>query len=179
VPRGSAIGLGGIAKGYIVDKAAEKLRASGLDAFLVQAGGDLYGAGRKPDGARWVSGIRDPRGNKADFFATIELEDRAFSTAGDYARSYVYGGKRYHHIIDPKTGRPAMASRSVTVWAETAFLADALDDAVFVMGPIEGLALIERTPGAGAVIVDAQNRVHVSERLRDRVRLTHPPTDGI
>ncbi len=88
------IGLGGIAKGYIVDRAAHVLRDAGLDAFLVQAGGDLYGAGHKPDGSHWVSGIQDPRAKIGVYFATIELEDHAFSTAGDYARAYVIGGKR-------------------------------------------------------------------------------------
>ena len=77
------VGLGGIAKGYIVDGAVRVLRAAGLTSFLVQAGGDLYGAGKKPDGSRWVSGIQDPRGQKGQYFATIELEDHAFSTAGD------------------------------------------------------------------------------------------------
>src|SRR6185369_495289 len=89
IPAGYKIGLGGIAKGYIVDRAADVLKKAGIQAFLVQAGGDLYGAGRKPDGSPWVSGIQDPRGPEGSSFATIELTDHAFSTAGDYARSYV------------------------------------------------------------------------------------------
>jgi thiamine biosynthesis lipoprotein len=176
---GQSIGLGGIAKGYIVDRAAHVLEEAGLRAFLVQAGGDLYGAGHKPDGSRWVSGIQDPRAEQGRFFATIELEDRAFSTAGDYARSYVSGGKRYHHIIDPRTGYPATACRSVTVWAPDAFVADAIDDAVFILGPEQGLPLIESLEGVGAVIVDRQNRVHVSRRLEGKVRILSRPTDGI
>ena len=175
---GQSIGLGGIAKGYIVDRAVRVLTNAGLRAFLVQAGGDLYGAGHKPDGTRWVSGIQDPRGAMGQFFATIELEDRAFSTAGDYARSYVTGGKRYHHIIDPRTGYPATACRSVTVWAPDAFVADAIDDAVFILGPEKGLALIESLEGVGAVIVDHKNKVHISARLKDKVRILKQPTDG-
>ena len=179
IGRGQQVGLGGIAKGYIVDRAARVLRRAGVNAFLLRAGGDLFGAGRKPDGSRWVSGIQDPRGPDADFFALLELEDHAFSTAGDYARSYVVGGKRYHHILDPRTGYPAVACRSVTVWAKDAITADAVDDAVFILGPERGLALVERLDGVGVVIVDAQNKVHVSPRLEGKVKIIHEPTDGI
>jgi thiamine biosynthesis lipoprotein len=108
----------------------------------------------------------------------MPVVDHAFSTAGDYERSYVLDGKRYHHIIDPRTGFPATASRSVTIWAKDAFTADALDDAVFILGVEKGLALVESIDDAGAVIVDADNRVHVSKRLKDKVVFEHPPTDG-
>jgi thiamine biosynthesis lipoprotein len=173
------MGLGGIAKGYIVDRAVGVLRNAGLDAFLVQAGGDLYGAGHKPDGSRWVSGIQDPRGRQGQYFATIELEDHAFSTAGDYARAYVIGGKRYHHIIDPRTGYPATACRSVTVWAPNAFVADAVDDVVFILGPEKGLPLVDSLDGVGVVVVDRNNKVSVSPRLEGKVHLLADPTDGL
>lgn len=172
------LGLGGISKGFIVDRAAAVLREGGVQSFLAQAGGDLYGAGRKPDGSAWVSGVRDPRGDAEQFFAVIELTDHAFSTAGDYARSYVVDGKRYHHIIDPRTGYPATACRSVTVWAPDATTADGVDDAVFILGPDQGLKLVESLEGVGAVIVDAKNRVLVSERVKDKVRVLRPPTDA-
>ncbi len=178
IPKSAKLGLGGIAKGYIVDKMAAALRKAKLTSFLVQAGGDLYGAGRKPDGSPWVSGVQDPRGKQGQFFAVIELEDHAFSTAGDYARSYLLDGKRYHHIIDPRTGYPAEACRSVTIWAPSALLADAIDDAVFILGPEAGLKLVEDTEGAGAVIVDAKNQVHVSQRIKSKVRVNAQPTDG-
>lgn len=172
------IGLGGIAKGYAVDKAAKVLLDAGITSFYVQAGGDLYTHGTKPDGAAWQAGIRDPRGAEGDYFAVMSVEDHAFSTAGDYERSYVVDGKRYHHIIDPHTGYPATASRSVTIWAPTALLADEIDDAVFILGPERGLALVESLDGVGAVVVDAQNRVWTSKRLEGKVRPVHPPHDG-
>jgi len=179
IGKGQQLGLGGIAKGYIVDQAAKVLRECGVQGFLAQAGGDLFGSGRKPDGSAWVSGVQDPRGPQGVFFAVIELTDHAFSTAGDYARAYVVGGKRYHHIIDPKTGYPATACRSVTVWAPDATTADGVDDAVFILGPEEGLKLVESLEGVGAVIVDAQNHVFISERVRDKVKVLKPPTDGL
>lgn len=174
-----AIGLGGIAKGYIVDCAVALLRRAGLRAFLVQAGGDLYGAGRKPDGSPWMSGVRDPRGSAETFFATLELTDHAFSTAGDYARAYVVDGRRYHHIIDPRTGYPAALARSVTVWAPDALTADAIDDAIFILGPDRGLALARELGTVGVVMVDAENRVHVTPNLQERLHITRQPSEGI
>jgi thiamine biosynthesis lipoprotein len=121
------INLGGIAKGYAVDAAARVLERRGVTSFFVQAGGDLYVKGRRYDGRPFRVGVRDPRGkDEQDFFALMEVEDHAFSTAGDYERAFVKDGKRYHHIIDPRTGYPATACRSVTVWAKDAFTADAL-----------------------------------------------------
>jgi thiamine biosynthesis lipoprotein len=179
IGKGQQVGLGGIAKGYIVDRAAKVLRAGGVQSFLAQAGGDLYGAGRKPDGSPWVSGVQDPRGAQGEFFAVLELTDHAFSTAGDYARSYVVEGKRYHHIIDPKTGYPATACRSVTIWAPDATTADGVDDAVFILGPERGLKLVESLDGVGAVVVDDKNRVFISERVKDRVKVLKAPTEGL
>jgi FAD:protein FMN transferase len=179
IPKDHLIGLGGIAKGYIVDRAADIFRQAGIQTFLVQAGGDLYGAGKKPDGSPWISGVQDPRAPEGVFFATMELTDHAFSTAGDYARSYVVGNHRYHHIIDPRTGYPATASRSVTVWADDATTADAIDDAVFILGPKRGLELVEKTPGVGVVIVDKHNKVWISPRLQGKVQVARQPTDGI
>jgi len=109
------ISLGGIAKGYAVDKAIAVLEKAGLTSFFVQAGGDLFARGKKPDGSEWSAGIRDPRGKENQYFAKLSISDHAFSTAGDYERSYIVDGKRYHHIIDPRTGQPATASRSVTI----------------------------------------------------------------
>ncbi len=176
---GVKISLGGIAKGYAVDKAAAVLDAAGLTSYFIQAGGDLYARGTKPDGHGWLAGIRDPRAKDAHSFAMISLSDHAFSTAGDYERSYIVNNKRYHHIIDPRTGFPATASRSVTVWAKTALQADAIDDAVFILGPEKGLKLVDSLDGVGVVIVDANNKVWISERLKPVIKQTAQPTDGL
>ena len=176
--KGQKITLGGIAKGYAVDKAVAVLRAAGLVDFIVQGGGDMYVAGRRGD-RRWRVGIRDPLGPRDAFFALTEVEDRTFSTSGDYERSYIVDGKRYHHIIDPRTGHPATASRSVTIWAPNAFIADAIDDAVFILGPEKGLKLVESIDGVAAVIVDARNNVWVSKRLQGKLEVVGAPSDGI
>jgi len=174
---GMRLGLGGIAKGYAVDRCAEVLRAQGLTNFMVQAGGDLFVAGQK-GAANWMVGVRDPRGGPRDIIAKMPIKDHAFSTAGDYERSFVIDGKRYHHIIDPKTGYPATASRGVTIFAPSAFLADALDDAVFILGPERGLALVASFPDCAAFIVDAANKVWMSKSLEGTLQRTGPPTDA-
>jgi thiamine biosynthesis lipoprotein len=172
------IGLGGIAKGYAVDMAVRVLERAGLTSFFVQAGGDLFARGRKPDGSEWQAGVRDPRGPDGRYFAVLPLSDHAFSTAGDYERAYIVGGKRYHHIIDPRTGYPDTACRSVTIWAPTAYQADEIDDAVFILGPDKGMKLVESLDGVAAVIVDAQNNVGISKRLQGKIQLVSAPTDG-
>jgi thiamine biosynthesis lipoprotein len=175
--KGMGIGLGGIAKGYAVDRAVAILRRAGFNDAIVQAGGDLMFTGSK-GGKPWAAGIRDPRGERDSFFAVLRLENHAFSTAGDYERYFFLDGKRYHHIIDPKTGYPATRSRSVTIYAPNAFLADAIDDAVFILGWQKGIELVESIPEVGAVIVDDKGAVHVSKRMQDRVEILRPPTDG-
>jgi thiamine biosynthesis lipoprotein len=175
---GMRLGLGGIAKGYGVDRCAGVLRAAGFTDFMVQAGGDLYVSGKKGP-ASWMVGVRDPRGGPAAIIARMPIQDHAFSTAGDYERAFVLQGRRYHHIIDPKTGYPATASREVTIFAPTAFLADALDDAVFILGPKKGLALVASFPDCAALIVDAHNQVWTSPSLEGKLQRTAAPTDGI
>jgi thiamine biosynthesis lipoprotein len=172
---GMKMHLGGIGKGFAVDRAVALLEQRGFTDFMVQAGGDLYVSGRKGD-RNWRVGIRDPRGPPSSFFAAAEVTDATFSTSGDYERFFIQDGRRYHHIIDPDVGRPAMASRSVTIMAPDATTAEGLSKCVFILGPEKGLALVESLPGAGAVIVDPDNRVHVSKRLEGKVRLDHPPT---
>ncbi|ACY16537.1 FAD:protein FMN transferase [Haliangium ochraceum] len=175
---GMRITLGGIAKGYAVDRAVALLRARGYRDFLIQAGGDLFVAGRRGD-RPWRVGIRDPRGDAASPFAVAEIENQTFSTSGDYERSVVRDGVRYHHILDPSSGRPADKSRSVTVMAADALTADAWSTALFVMGAERGLPLVEKLPGVEAVFVDADNRVHVSSGLQDKLHVLRPPTPGI
>ena len=109
----------------------------------------------------------------------IELTDSTFSTSGDYERFFIKDGVRYHHIIDPSTGQPARLSRSVTIVAKRAVLADGLSTGVFLLGPEQGMALIERLPDVEGVIVGADNQVHVSSGLQKRIEIVHPPTDGL
>lgn len=174
---GTRIHLGGIGKGYAVDRAAAILRERGFTDFLIQSGGDLYVAGRNGPAA-WTLGIADPRGPAGGTFATVDLSDGTLSTSGDYERFFIQNGVRYHHLIDPDSGTPATGARSVTVVTDSAMLADALSTGVFILGPAEGMALVERLPQVEAIIVTAGNQVLVSSGLKGRLTLTAPPTDA-
>jgi thiamine biosynthesis lipoprotein len=175
--KGMRVHLGGIGKGYAVERAVKIMRRAGLQDFLVQAGGDLYAAGHK-DGRPWRLGIDDPRGPGGRSFATVDLSDGTFSTSGDYARSFMKDGIRYHHLLDPATGQPARGCRSVTIVADSPLVADGLSTGVFILGPVEGMALIERLPDVEGVIVTAKNEVLVSSGLKDQFVLLAPPTDA-
>jgi FAD:protein FMN transferase len=173
---GMKVHLGGIGKGYAVERAAAILRRAGLADFMIQAGGDLYVAGRK-DGRPWRLGINDPRGADGTSFATVDLVDSTLSTSGDYARFFIKDGVRYHHIIDPSTGQPARGCRSVTIVADSPLLADGLSTGVFLLGADAGMALIERLPRVEGVIVSSTNDVLVSSGLEGKVTLLSRPTD--
>jgi thiamine biosynthesis lipoprotein len=174
---GARVHLGGIGKGYAVDRAIALLRARGFNDFLIQAGGDLYVSGMNGD-RPWKLGINDPRGPAGRAFATVELSNATFSTSGDYERSFIKHGVRYHHILDPDRGEPARGCRSVTIVAERAVLADALSTGVFVLGPTDGMALVEKLPGVEAVIVSAANDVLISSGLHGKVTMLARPGEG-
>lgn len=174
---GMRVNLGGIGKGYAVDRAVEILRQRGVRDFMVQAGGDLYVAGHR-GGRPWRLGIRDPRGPAQRSFAALDLSDGTFSTSGDYERFFMKNGRRYHHILDLRLGEPARDCRSVTLVTNQAVIADALAKGVFVLGPDAGMALIERLPGVEGVIVSSRNEVRISKGLKDRLTLLAQPTDA-
>lgn len=171
---GMQLGLGGLAKGWGVDEAVKKLRGLGFKDFFVQAGGDFYAAGKK-EGRAWKVGIRDPRGEPGSVFAVLEVSDAAFSTSGDYENFFVLEGRRYHHIIDPRTCYPATASRSVTILSPSAVDAEVLTKSVFILGGPAGLALAQEH-GAAAVVVTADNQVLVSPTLKAVLKQVRLPT---
>jgi thiamine biosynthesis lipoprotein len=175
--KGMSVNLGGIGKGYAVDRAVVILRQHGLRDFMIQAGGDMYVSGRRGD-RPWRLGIQDPRGEPDQSFATVDLSDATFSTSGDYERFFIKDGRRYHHILDLSIGEPSQTCRSVTLVTDRAVIADALAKGVFVLSPADGMALIERLPGVDGVIVGSDNKVLVSSGLKDRFTLLAPPTDA-
>ena len=175
--KGMSVNLGGIGKGYAVDRAVAIFRRHGLADFMIQAGGDMYVAGKRGD-RPWRVGIRDPRGPADRSFAALDLTEGTFSTSGDYERFFIKDGRRYHHIIDLSVGEPAMKCRSVTLVTDRAVIADALAKGIFILGPDEGMALIEKLPHVEGVIVSAKNEVLISSGLRGRLTVPAPPTDA-
>lgn len=172
--KGQRVSLNGVAKGYALGRAAALLEDKGVDNFILAAGGDLVVRGKKGVDA-WTVGIQDPRA--VGHFAAFDALPGAVMTSGDYERFFLVDGKRMHHVLDPRTGAPARGLRSVTVVARDSVEADAFSTAVFVLGPQEGMALIERTEGVEGVLVTDKNAVLVSKGLKNSVRY-RPPTDA-
>jgi thiamine biosynthesis lipoprotein len=161
--QGVRIDVGGIAKGYAVDRSIERLRDLGIRHAMVTAGGDTRLLGDRR-GKPWIVGIRDPR-NDGRMVMRLPLADESISTSGDYERYFEEDGVRYHHILVPGTGKSARTLRSATVLGPNATLTDGLSTSVFVLGVERGMQLIARLPGVEAVIVDAEGRVYYSDGL--------------
>jgi len=160
--KGMAIGLGAIAKGYAVDKAMETVLKTGVTNAIIKAGGDMRVQGNGGGiGAGWEVGIRDPR-DRRRLMARLTLSNISISTSGDYERFFVKDGRLYHHIMDPRTGYPAKASRSVTIIGPDTMTTDALSTAIFVLGPQKGLELAKSLPGIEVLIVDSSGAVSSS-----------------
>jgi len=154
------IDLGGIAKGYAVDRAAEIIKACGITQAMVSAGGDSRILGDR-QGRPWIIGIQNPR-DPGGIALRLPLSDSAISTSGDYQRFFIEKGNRIHHIINPATGRSAKASWSTTVTGPDAMTTDALSTTIFILGAIKGIALIESLDGIDAIIIDSDGKLHYS-----------------
>ncbi len=165
------IDLGAIAKGYAADMAIKAIKAAGIKAALVSIAGDIKGFGVKPDGKPWRVGIQDPRAD--GIFATIDLQDKAISTSGDYQRYFIKNGRRYHHIMDPKTGSPASVSISVSVIADNGYIADSFSTGAFVLGTEKGIKLLE-SMGLSGIIVDAGKKMHITKDLNGKITIEKP-----
>ena len=147
---GMALDLGSIAKGHAVDRAVDLLKREGVDAALVEAGGDLRFFGRKPGNRPWGIAVQHPR--LPETLIKVDSPYPSVATSGDYQRFLVVDGVRYHHILDPYTGYPATGLASVSVWTTSAMEADILATAVFVIGIEQGMALIEQRTDTEALI---------------------------
>jgi thiamine biosynthesis lipoprotein len=164
IPRGFRIGLGGIAKGYGIDRAMAVLRKHGVASGVVSVGGDMKVLGRKY-GKAWEVGIAHPR-DKERALAALKVSNTCVVTSGDYERFFEVDGKRYHHILDPRTGYPSTGCITATVVAVNAEYADALATALCVLGPERGLALVEKLPRVEAIVVGLDGEVAASTGLR-------------
>ena len=168
--KGMRIDVGGIGKGYAADLAVAEMKRIGAMGGVVALSGDIKAFGALPHRDGFQVGIKHPREEDA-LVAIIDLKDEAISTAGDYERFFERNGVRYHHILDPHTLQPARGCQSVTVIAKEGTMADGLDTGIFVLGPENGMALVERLPDVEAIIIDAKGTMMVSSGLRDRLRI--------
>jgi len=155
---GMAVGLGAIAKGYAAGRAARKMAEGGIRDFIIDAGGDLYFSGSK--GAKaWTCGIQDPD-RKGEQLIRLKVKmDCAVVTSGDYERYFDFQGRRYHHIIDTRTGYPATGTRSVTVLARDPAVADAYATSFFILGPVKAAEIAGRNPGVAFILIDDRGKI--------------------
>jgi len=158
---GMEIDLGGIAKGYILEKAYKTLRRLGIDNGLIDGGGDVYCWGLKPDRSKWEIGVTNPL-SPSNYLAVFRVSNKAVFTSGDYERKFIQGGITYHHIFDPKTGYPATLCHGVTVIGDSIPLVNGLSSTIFVLGPAKGLKFLNKNPGVEAIIVSSKGETIVS-----------------
>ncbi|WP_234418172.1 FAD:protein FMN transferase [Aquimarina aquimarini] len=163
--KGMKIGFGAIGKGYAADKAKELLIGKGVKAGIINASGDMSTWGKQPNGDEWRVAITNPL-NKNKAFAILPVIDKAVVTSGNYEKFILINGKRYSHIIDPRTGYPSTGIISVTVFAQKAELADALATSIFVMGIETGVNRINQLKGVECVIIDDQGNIHTSDHIK-------------
>lgn len=172
-----SVDLGGIGKGYAADRVLELYKGFHINSAFINLGGNVHTLGNKLNGEPWMIGIQDPRSVRGDFIAALEISGLSVVTSGDYEKYFETGGKRIHHILDPKTGYPADSGLiSATVLAESSMEADALSTAVFVSGLERGMELIEQSPGAEGVMITKDKDVYVTHALKERFVIAQSKT---
>ncbi|MCF6347232.1 MAG: FAD:protein FMN transferase [Flavobacteriaceae bacterium] len=162
--KGMKIGFGAIGKGYAADKAKELLISKGVIAGIMNASGDMNTWGKQPNGDYWKVAITNPL-NKKNAFGLLPIKSRAVVTSGNYEKYATFNGKRYSHIINPKTGYPSSGIISATVFAPKAELADALATSIFVMGVKVGINRIDQIPKVDCIIIDENGDIHKSKHI--------------
>jgi len=161
---GMIMDFGGM-KGYIADRVADLFKKRGIKNAIIAVAGDIWVLGRRDDGTPWRIGVQHPREHDKTM-AVLELSDKYVSTSGDYERFVIREKKRYHHIIDPRTGKPSTGVISVTLIGDKGALIDPLAKVPFILGPEEGLKLVKKL-GAEAVIVDEQGNVFMTDGIKN------------
>lgn len=169
---GMKIDLGGIAKGYATDMAVKKLKELGIKSALINAGGNVYALGSKPDGSPWLTGIQDPR-DSSKILAVLKLVDNAAVTSGDYQRNFEQDGILYHHILDPFTGKPARQVISTTIVGPNAIDADALSTSYFILGYKKGTDNLGNLADYRVIFMDDKQNILFPRELIDHLDFVH------
>ena len=157
IPEGMNVDLGGIAQGYAADRVKKVLDKYRIESAIINIGGEIVAIGQSSKGRPWRVGIKNPRGE--GIIETVELKDYALSTSGDYEKFFMIDNKRHPHIINPKTGFPALDFASVTVFADNASFADAMATAVAIMGPDQGIKFLDSLGIHGIIYYEKQGNL--------------------
>ncbi|WP_082434913.1 FAD:protein FMN transferase [Pedobacter sp. Hv1] len=162
--KGMKIGFGALGEGYAADRCREMMLAKGVKAGIVNGSGDMNTWGKQPDGTPWNIGITNPK-NTNELMAIVPLAHGAVVTSGSYEKFVVFNGKRYAHIINPKTGYPATGLCSVTVFGPSAEMANGLSTSIMVMGKKAGLQLLKRYPKMSCILITDEGKTYTSPNL--------------
>jgi thiamine biosynthesis lipoprotein len=171
------LSLGAFAKGYAIDLAMDYLKGRGISNAVINAGGDLRVIGQHGE-RPWRIGIRHPRADGMIAWLDAKANESIF-TSGDYERFYLYEGKRYHHILDPRTGYPASGATSVTVIHTNAGVADAAATALFVAGAEQWYEIARSMGIKNVMLIDTEGRIHMNPAMQDRIHLVNPESAPI
>ena len=171
LPTDFEIDLGALAKGYATDAVIQILDENGIDSALINLGGNVYALGRKPDNKKWTVGIQNPV-DKDKMICSLSVENQAVITSGNYERFFEADGKKYWHIIDPKTGYPAdNGIISATVIGSSGLDCDALSTALFVMGTEKAIEFCKKHKDIDAVLVTKDMKIYVTDNLTKRITM--------
>ncbi len=166
----TGLDLGGISKGYAVDRAIEILKGEGINSALVTTGSTTRTLGQKPGGQLWQVGIQHPR-TPDKLIGIVNVGQKSISTSGDYQRFFIKDGRRYHHILHPKTGYPVEGIISVTVITDRSCAeADVLSTGIFVLGYPQGMEFIEKALDIEGIIITSDGRVHLSRGMQGKIK---------
>lgn len=172
--KGMKLELGGIAKGYAADEVKRIFKEHGVEAAIIDLGGNIYALGEKEDGSPWNIGITNPFEPATSFVGILQVIDKSIVTSGDYERYIIYNGKRYHHILSTDTGYPIENEvTSVSIISEKSIDGDALSTALFVLGVEEGLKFVEQLDGIEAIFITKDKEVIASDGIKDLFTLSH------
>lgn len=165
--KGMKIGFGAIGKGYAADRAKMQMKNSATTSGVVNAGGDLVAWGEQETGKPWSIAIADPE-DKNSVLAWMDISEMAVVTSGNYEKYFLFENKKYCHIVDPKTGWPISGIKSVTIISRTAEFSDAIATTTFILGPKDGMDLINHLEGVEAIIVNDLNEVFYSKNIQTK-----------
>ncbi len=163
--KGMRIGFGGIGKGYAAERAKFIMKEMGVESGIVNASGDMTTWGLQPNGKPWTIGIADPNFKENDF-SYMNITDMSVATSGNYEKFIIVDGNKYSHTIDPRTGLPIRGIKSVTIISTNAEIADAMTTPVMIMGVRSGLHMINQMQGVEAIIIDDEDKMHISNNIR-------------
>ena len=173
IKKGQSIDLGGIAKGYAADEAADIFKKHKIKNAIIDLGGNILVVGKKIDGSQWRVGVQNPFRQRGTFIGVLSLEDKSVVTSGNYERYFEENGKRYHHIIDPKTGYPCESDIvSATIISDKSIDGDGLSTGIYILGVEKAMDLIEKMNGIDAILITKNKEVYVSSGVREKFKLT-------